>query len=33
VNIVSVGGDVVNANSRLIHNLRASAGLVLHFGH
>ena len=24
--------DVVNANARLVHNLRASAGLVLHFG-
>jgi len=25
--------DVIHANDRLVHNLRASAGLVLHFGH
>jgi hypothetical protein len=29
----TVGDEVVHANARLVHNLRASAGLVLHFGH
>jgi hypothetical protein len=29
----SLGNDVVRANRGLVHNLRASAGLVLHFGH
>jgi hypothetical protein len=29
----AAGDSVVHANARLVHNLRASAGLVLHFGH
>jgi hypothetical protein len=29
----TVADDVVRANGGLVHNLRASAGLVLHFGH
>ena len=27
------GGDVARPNARFVHNLRASAGVVLHFGH
>ena len=27
------GGDTVQPNARFVHNLRASAGVVLHFGH
>jgi hypothetical protein len=28
----SVANDVVRANAKLVHNMRASAGLVIHFG-
>jgi hypothetical protein len=29
----AAGNNVVRANDRLVHNLRASVGLVIHFGH